>query len=928
MKRLTINQVARSIILMNKKAYTSLFLGILTAVFLATATSLCAWGTIWGHEEQMARRVGWMDMVIMGEYAAPDEQIRATGYFRDIGHVMVDAQVADTVICTGWYDETAERLMNRWMTEGRMPEKAGEIAAERSALIRLRLEDAQVGDTLTLEMEPIHGIREEKSFTLVGILNEQTVNLDTDNTEAGMSFPWMLVSPEEKYDTGRPVVHRVVTYAPLITMNQVERHIRGRLGYAQIYGISRETGTITWNDSGWDRARYMVDRIKVWLVLGAALLLSACIGITSAMESLLSRKTEDIGMLRAIGATRQQIRWIYSSEAWLLAATALPAGMLAGVLTAWIISRAVPDQVAFSLNFWLLIPVLFLSAFCVFAASRMPLYHASRQMPMGVLRDTGLLRRAGKLRNHKMFRPGRLIAGRRTRLHPLRQAGAACMVALTLISTLLLGEVALGLNDREAKGHPAFELTGAIGVNGNEAFTQEIRPDTMSRSDIRRLAEIPGVDRINSVTGFRLNMLMEKVPEYFRPRHYRNEYPNGAFSFVSLSSLDGFGGNTDWLFYTPEDLADAAARRDEDYTAEFAVLATLQRNLLRSVTGIEENIVPVYAYAADLDPEALQEFVTDGSIDMEKLDSGEQVLVFAPTVCGKKENEEGAYSTNWWLLPREIREEDWDVIIRNDVFTAGMPLKLMEFAGDPLPDGTYYGGSTLDWKAYYQSMEQIPADVTIGAVLGGSARVSTYPLGSFTIIFSSGGAEALGLKLPNPESINVYVKGNPSLARESDIQTRISQITMMRGMECENLLKVNREYLNKKYSQMALFGALILLFSAVSVFMQVSGAARQIRSETRTIGTLRAVGADLKTLVSCYRLQVWLCAGAALIPSLLIYAVSNVQALRIFTNYHPQIVIPVLAALAACMALICIAGIRGRLAAATRQSIVDNIREL
>ena len=38
--------------------------------------------------------------------------------------------------------------------------------------------------------------------------------------------------------------------------------------------------------------------------------------------------------------------------------------------------------------------------------------------------------------------------------------------------------------------------------------------------------------------------------------------------------------------------------------------------------------------------------------------------------------------------------------------------------------------------------------------------------------------------------------------------------------------------------------------------------------------------------------------------------------------------IPVLMLLACCVALACIAGIRGRMAGVARQSIVDNIREL
>ena len=166
-----------------------------------------------------------MDMFMLGGSGVTDQQIRDTGYFREIGHVTVNATVEDMTICSGYYDETAEKLMNRRMEEGRMPEKAGELAAERSALDFMDLEEVQVGDTLTLDMRPIRGITVKKTFTLVGILNEQNRYLENyDSNLEGMHFPALLVSPEDKYAFGRTVEHRVLTYAPLITFNQVVRH--------------------------------------------------------------------------------------------------------------------------------------------------------------------------------------------------------------------------------------------------------------------------------------------------------------------------------------------------------------------------------------------------------------------------------------------------------------------------------------------------------------------------------------------------------------------------------------------------------------------------------------------------------------------------------------------------------------------------------
>ena len=923
MKRLTISRVARANIRINRKAYMSLFIGILVAVFLATATSLCAWGAIRGHEEQMAQRVGWMDMFILGEERVTDNQLRRSGFFREIGHVTVNAAVEGRPVCAGYYDETAGRLLNRTMKEGRLPEKPGEIAAEQSALIRMDLDAAKTGDTLTLTMTPYCGVSEEKQFTLVGILNEQTPYLETWCDEGCMRFPALLTSPDETYATGETAVHRVLTYAPLITKNQVDRNCPIRLDMS--FGVSREKGTVIYSDSGWDRAANALNRVLIWTVLGAALMLSACIAITSSMESLLARKTEDIGMLRAIGATKRQIRSVYGTEAWLLTVTALPAGLLLGLAFAWTVSRIAPEQMSFSPAVWLLIPVLGLSALCVFIASRVPLYHAARQMPMGVLRDTALLQKAGRIRNHTSFRPERLIAGRRTRLHPLRQLGAACMIALTLMSTLMLGELAMGMRITDDESLSAFRLTSEAQIWTDEPFTQLNPENVMTGEGLSQLKAIDGVSRVRSFTTIKANLLMEKAPEYFRTYHYDTKEEDGTVTLHSFSVLDQTSGGSDWLFWNEEELADARARKEENWSLHTAVLHVDQMNMIRKQLGFTEKIVPVNLYAADLDEDLLREYIEDGSIDKDKLDSGEQVLIYAPTFCMKEE--EGRYFGDVYRFPREVREEDWDLVIRNDVFTAGMPLELLELAGK--------GAETLPWepdeydlKTYYTEKEAVRIRTTVGAVLTGPVKISDTYIFSFAVITTHKGAEALRLKMPGPDYTDVWLSGDPTPEREEEIAEKIGQVALHGWMDVENRLKVTRDYRDKKLHQILLFSGLILLFFAVSVFMQVSGTTRQIRSETRTIGTLRAVGADLKTLVRCYRIPVIICAAAGLVPCLLFYAVTEIPGARVFTQNHPAIMIPVLLFMAACVTTACIAGIRSRLAAVTRQSIVDNIREL
>ena len=400
---------------------------------------------------------------------------------------------------------------------------------------------------------------------------------------------------------------------------------------------------------------------------------------------------------------------------------------------------------------------------------------------------------------------------------------------------------------------------------------------------------------------------------------------DGAFIRQSWGVLDQGSSGFDWLFWNEEELAEARIRAEDDWEISMNLTQAEEAAMVRSLDGLTATPVPIGVYVADLDAEELREFVDSGEIDPEKLDSGEQVLVYAPAVCMKEED--GHYYSDAFMRSRDVKDEEWDLVIRNDVFEAGMPLELLELAGKD-GEGLPWEPEEEDLRKYYLDKEAVRARTTIGAVLSGPVQIVDSYMYAFSVITTPKGAEALGLILPNPEYVNIWLSGNPQPEKEAEIEEKISQTAMRAWMDVDNQLKVNREYQAKKTRQVLLFAALILLFFAVSVFMQVSGTTRQIRAETRTIGTLRAVGADLETLVGCYRLPVWACAAAALVPCLLFYGITEIPGARLFTENHPLIMIPVLIAMAACVAAACITGIRERLAAVTRESIVDNIREL
>jgi putative ABC transport system permease protein len=76
--------------------------------------------------------------------------------------------------------------------------------------------------------------------------------------------------------------------------------------------------------------------------LGGISLVVGGVGILTIMSIALRERIGEIGLLRAIGATRRQLQWLFLGEAGALAAIGGTAGLVFGVGAAWLLHALVP----------------------------------------------------------------------------------------------------------------------------------------------------------------------------------------------------------------------------------------------------------------------------------------------------------------------------------------------------------------------------------------------------------------------------------------------------------------------------------------------------------------------------------------------------------------------------------------------------------
>ncbi len=902
MKRLTIGRIARAGVRTNARSYLSLASGIFISIFFITVLCLLISGVFQAGSARVASRVGFQDAFYL-DGDLTDEALYEKGYFeKDIGHVYVTSGVSGTDVHMGYYDKTAEALLNRSVASGRMPEKAGEIAIEQSAVERMRL-SLSPGDAVTLSLAPVGGLTEERTYTVTGILNEQTSYIDvSDNIQSSARlyrWPEILTSETDApFDSGRIVVHRVLklqkdSYA----LKTLEDNIRFLFGDGA-YAVMLSDGTWTsWPDAGIflvvdSDVQVTVMLISVFMV---SALIAAAVGIAGATESNLSRKISEIGMLRAVGATKRQIRRIFGRESRFIALVLSPAAILTGTAFVKLISLTAPDFVLFSFSPLILVPIFVLTFALVYLSSMLPLRRASRVMPMSIIKDAELLKKARLLRPKTRFDAPKLIASRRFRLQPLKPIGSILLIAAMTVALSIAISMAGYNTDLSYENTADYSLYN-YGSRSTRFGAIESKA-ALSESDVYELKSLPSVKRINTVRTSKVNLILGSVSAYFTPRA----------ELIMIPGTEQF---------TPDDMPHE--------NSEYIRMIKDEHQKAQRALDTSSPLAPMDLVVLTLDDYQHLSDEISGKINLQNLNSGKEVLVYAPDHYFAYTDPDQGYMGGLTHSTWDTGRADWDYVIENDYFVPGMEIDLVQM----------YVYDDLDQAALinpdYETHEKAYTRTRVGAVLSGKSS-RELNLWSPAVITTEDGARALGLTATYVEKADIYLEKSPDSELEEYLTSCICRIAMRGNLDVNNHLEnAERDRQQRIQATIAFFSAVIVLFS-VSVGMVVGSVTRTIRADEKKIGMLRAVGADKRALFRCYSgfasLSIWpgLLIGL-LLTGLMAYRnflpISSMQS-DAFAWLMPlvQIAFSVFAYAASLFF------IRLRVYELAKRSIVDNIRE-
>jgi putative ABC transport system permease protein len=126
--------------------------------------------------------------------------------------------------------------------------------------------------------------------------------------------------------------------------------------------------------------------LVIFYALGVVILIICLFGIVNVLALSVVERTREIGMLRAIGTTRPQMRSIVRSESIITSVMGGVLGIVFGALLAYLIVRALADfGFTFSLPVGSLFLILFVSIFVGVLAAVVPARRAAKLNPLDAL---------------------------------------------------------------------------------------------------------------------------------------------------------------------------------------------------------------------------------------------------------------------------------------------------------------------------------------------------------------------------------------------------------------------------------------------------------------------------------------------------------------------------------------------------------------
>ena len=922
-KKLTVNTLAFGNLRTRKKQYTLMIIGIILAMIFTSGVPFFVSCMNSSQEEARFRQQGKQDYIIVNaqNYDFAPAMNQGTidgeiGYAHILSYGWNEKEDFSDGTMIGWLDDRAEELYYPQIIEGRLPEKEGEIIFEKNALSRMKIE-AKVGEKVTLKTLTCNGAEflseeKEKTYTLVGIMSDKKSNIENFSDESmkkAALLPAAFVAKNTQTNVGGK--EALVAF---LKENYIE--VDNNLLWSTINSDDEISTSYIHAVSIGDAYSNIANNTTVSAFLSVLLAFLSCFGIVNAFNSNLKERKNQIGMLKAVGATRRQIINIFGREAFIICALTAPVSIGVSYVGVKLFAKLMGDGFIFKPDITVLLLGVLFGVICVMFSALIPLWSISKLSPMQAIRDIELMRKMKnkKIKSQNKFNVSRILAKRKLTFSKGRQVSVTLIITCSIvICCMAMSFLYTTISDTSSFYNADYKIQDHGGYSSSNSFINfKANGTDISENSIYEILELPQVKNVYGTKSINVNIVIEgEVPEYLQVNEYVSSSQMSsrfltAQDVVYNDALSVSGQNISQP-ETPEVTKDSVkeymqAAVNPDYTYTKQVAGFTDEELINATLTAES------AGIFDID----EDEIIDGKINLEKLNSGEEIVIYAPQKIGfYHEAYNNGYSYGIHNLSEEAERDNLadELMTKNIKAEAESPFK----AGDTIKisllcdDGS--GNVTREDREF-----------KIGAIIG--RRNSS---GYFKMLTTVEGMNTFKTKF-NYEYLDVSLKEECTAEIDEQMLSELS--AMFPGKYIGSAFAFNEGEKQEFRTLVLSIGSLILVLLCVCISLINNSISAQIREGKRSIGTLRAVGASEKELALSYVLQIANMLLWGFGAGTLVYIVSyRAVGLVVTAEYWPVVLWPAFLVFGI-IAISCYINLRAKIKTVTKHSIVENIREL
>lgn len=814
-----------------------------------------------------------------------------------------------------WLDDKAKELSYQSFIEGEYPTADGEIAVEQNALIKMGYANAKAGDTISLYVRPQNGNAlldaVKRDYTLVGIVTDKRSNLNdtyrissTENASLDTFYPAAYVAQNTPIAAGgREKLCGYVSFDKyeFQRLNKIYNYFKAKELEPDINDVS--VNMYRFSPISSNNSFYAI-------VLALALMVSSCVVIINSFNTNLKERKKQIGMLRAVGATKRQIIHIFAREALIIALICAPVSIALSYGAVSAAMKILKLDMIMTKSFWVL-PISAVSGIIVvMLAALIPLVSASRITPMQAIRDISSTRKMKTkgIKTKKEFNVSTLMAQRNLLFFKGGRIAVSIMLAVTVLFSCAGFSFLSEYNSYGFTRAYDYSLSN-IGDYAYDIVNFNGTNTGMSEVDKKDLEMIPYITEVVGTKEVATCLEIEEYSDYYK-------------SFTNANDT----------VFRHTDSEEVPITYDNYYDTNLKEFNEAYYNLKNSLQ-LENNIFSTQIVAVDaLAIENIKSSSVKGNININKLDSGEEIILIAPQkaaatleIFGKDGNE--GYSRSTVI---ENQETDQTIICSGE---------LNYKAGDTVTLDTITVDSTDEWYKNTENFSNNQRQVTIGAVISPSDIQENSLLAvtgwhdSFFILTT-----VQGMNHFYDNAKYNYVSLNCGVEITDEIDEQITEAIQVYADKYEGWANSSyAEAKNQEQQQMIMTVSLValmtIIFAICGSIVNNSLTAR-IRENKKTLGTLRAFGADSSELVKSYIKQLVSMFSWGMISGfaayIIIYIINSplqkkyITDREFFMNFNPWVTIIFCIVLFA----VCSLNLWAKIRAEMKNSIIDNIREL